>query len=100
MDREQQEVVEEPLLVENPGRFVILPIRYHQIWEMYKKAVQRFWTVEEVDLSKDRTDWDTRLKEDEKFFISHILAFFVASDSIVNENLVQRFGTVLSMSSK
>ncbi|XP_061785596.1 ribonucleoside-diphosphate reductase subunit M2 [Nerophis lumbriciformis] len=80
----------EPLLKDNPRRFVIFPIQYHDIWRMYKKAEASFWTAEEVDLSKDLQHWDT-LKEDEKFFISHVLAFFAASDGIVNENLVERF---------
>ncbi|XP_055331603.1 ribonucleoside-diphosphate reductase subunit M2 B-like isoform X1 [Paramacrobiotus metropolitanus] len=80
----------EPLLEENPGRFVIFPIRYHDIWKMYKKAVASFWTTEEVDLSKDVKHWES-LKDDERYFISHVLAFFAASDGIVNENLVERF---------
>lgn len=80
----------EPLLKENPGRFVIFPIQYHDIFQMYKKAVASFWTVEEVDLSKDLNDWDN-LKEGERHFISHVLAFFAASDGIVNENLVENF---------
>ncbi|XP_077367177.1 ribonucleoside-diphosphate reductase subunit M2-like [Festucalex cinctus] len=80
----------EPLLKDNPRRFVIFPIQYHDIWRMYKKAEASFWTAEEVDLSKDTQHWDL-LKEDEKFFISHVLAFFAASDGIVNENLVERF---------
>lgn len=80
----------EPLLKENPGRFVILPIQYHDIWKMYKKAEASFWTAEEVDLSKDLVHWEA-LKEEERHFISHVLAFFAASDGIVNENLVERF---------
>jgi len=80
----------EPLLKDNPQRFVIFPIQYDDIFAMYKKAVASFWTVEEVDLSKDITDWD-KLKNDERHFISHVLAFFAASDGIVNENLVERF---------
>uniref|UniRef100_A0A146LNX2 Ribonucleoside-diphosphate reductase subunit M2 n=1 Tax=Lygus hesperus TaxID=30085 RepID=A0A146LNX2_LYGHE len=80
----------EPLLRENPRRFVIFPIEYHDIWKMYKKAEASFWTAEEVDLSKDTNDWE-KLKPDEKHFISHVLAFFAASDGIVNENLVERF---------
>uniref|UniRef100_A0A3Q2XNJ8 Ribonucleoside-diphosphate reductase subunit M2 n=1 Tax=Hippocampus comes TaxID=109280 RepID=A0A3Q2XNJ8_HIPCM len=80
----------EPLLKDNPRRFVIFPIQYHDIWRMYKKAEASFWTAEEVDLSKDTQHWEV-LKEDEKFFISHVLAFFAASDGIVNENLVERF---------
>nr|XP_061806271.1 ribonucleoside-diphosphate reductase subunit M2-like isoform X5 [Nerophis lumbriciformis] len=80
----------EPLLKDNPRRFVIFPIQYHDIWRMYKKAEASFWTAEEVDLSKDTQHWEL-LKEDERFFISHVLAFFAASDGIVNENLVERF---------
>uniref|UniRef100_A0A4W4FBJ7 Ribonucleoside-diphosphate reductase subunit M2 n=1 Tax=Electrophorus electricus TaxID=8005 RepID=A0A4W4FBJ7_ELEEL len=81
---------EEPLLKENPCRFVIFPIQYHDIWQMYKKAEASFWTAEEVDLSKDLQHWDS-LTDDERHFISHVLAFFAASDGIVNENLVERF---------
>ncbi|XP_017470671.1 PREDICTED: ribonucleoside-diphosphate reductase subunit M2 [Rhagoletis zephyria] len=80
----------EPLLKENPRRFVIMPIEYPDIWQMYKKAEASFWTVEEVDLSKDMDDW-ARLTDNERHFISHVLAFFAASDGIVNENLVERF---------
>ncbi|CAO1302586.1 unnamed protein product [Diamesa hyperborea] len=80
----------EPLLRDNPRRFVIFPIEYQDIWKMYKKAEASFWTVEEVDLSKDMTDWEN-LKDSERHFISHVLAFFAASDGIVNENLVERF---------
>ncbi|KXJ94523.1 ribonucleotide reductase [Microdochium bolleyi] len=82
---------EEPLLQENPQRFVLFPIKYHEIWQMYKKAEASFWTAEEIDLSKDLHDWNNKINEDEKYFISHILAFFAASDGIVNENLVERF---------
>ncbi|KJZ76046.1 Ribonucleoside-diphosphate reductase small chain [Hirsutella minnesotensis 3608] len=85
------EEVDEPLLQENPQRFVLFPIKYHEIWQMYKKAEASFWTAEEIDLSKDLHDWNNRLNEDEKYFVSHILAFFAASDGIVNENLVERF---------
>jgi ribonucleoside-diphosphate reductase subunit M2 len=106
----------EPLLQENPQRFVLFPIQNHEvsdvltrsnqtrkvvhhiiklthkkIWRMYKKAMASFWTAEEIDLSKDIPDWNHRLNDDERFFISHILAFFAASDGIVNENLVERF---------
>jgi len=80
----------EPLLQENPNRFVIFPIQYYDIWQMYKKAEASFWTVEEVDLSKDMQHWDS-LKSNEQKFIKHVLAFFAASDGIVNENLVERF---------
>lgn len=86
--KEAQE--EEPLLKENPHRFVILPIQYDDIWRMYKKAMASFWTAEEIDLSMDLADWE-KLKPDEQHFIKHVLAFFAASDGIVNENLVERF---------
>lgn len=62
-----------------------------QIWQMYKKAEASFWTAEEIDLSKDLLDWNNKLNDDERYFISHVLAFFAASDGIVNENLVERF---------
>ncbi|KAK4992350.1 Ribonucleotide-diphosphate reductase (RNR), small subunit [Elasticomyces elasticus] len=81
----------EPILQENGQRFVLFPIKYHEIWQMYKKAEASFWTAEEIDLSKDLHDWNKRLNDDERFFISHVLAFFAASDGIVNENLVERF---------
>ena len=71
-------------------RFVILPIKYDDIWKMYKKAMASFWTAEEIDLAGDLTHW-ANLKDDERHFIKHVLAFFAASDGIVNENLVERF---------
>ncbi|XP_063993545.1 ribonucleoside-diphosphate reductase subunit M2 B isoform X2 [Diachasmimorpha longicaudata] len=80
----------EPLLRENPRRFVVFPIEWPDIWKFYKKAEASFWTVEEVDLSKDLLDW-VKLNDNERHFISHVLAFFAASDGIVNENLVERF---------
>jgi ribonucleoside-diphosphate reductase beta chain len=80
----------EVLLEENKERFVLLPIKYPKIWEMYKKSEQSFWTAEEVDLHADLKDWE-RLKEGEKHFIKHVLAFFAASDGIVNENLAVNF---------
>jgi len=82
--------VAEPLLTVNPGRFVIFPIANQKVWEMYKKAEGSFWTAEELDLSKDRKDWDV-LTSNEQHFIKHILAFFAASDGIVNENLAINF---------
>ncbi|KAK0623259.1 ribonucleotide reductase [Immersiella caudata] len=85
------DLLDEPLLRENAQRFVLFPIKYHEIWQMYKKAEASFWTAEEIDLSKDMHDWNNKLNDDEKYFISHILAFFAASDGIVNENLVERF---------
>uniref|UniRef100_A0A914YUH8 Ribonucleotide reductase small subunit n=1 Tax=Panagrolaimus superbus TaxID=310955 RepID=A0A914YUH8_9BILA len=81
---------DEPILRENPHRFVIFPIQYKDIWSFYKKAVASFWTVEEVDLGKDMADWN-KMNDNEKFFISRVLAFFAASDGIVNENLLERF---------
>lgn len=81
---------DEPLLRDNPNRFVIFPIQYRDIWRMYKQAVASFWTVEEVSLSHDLEHWHS-LNENEKHFISHVLAFFAASDGIVNENLAERF---------
>lgn len=83
-------VVEEPLLKENPNRFVLFPIKYHDIWEMYKKQVANFWVAEEIDLQQDLGDW-AKLNKDERHFISHVLAFFAASDGIVNENLAMNF---------
>ncbi|CAG0891513.1 unnamed protein product [Cyprideis torosa] len=87
---EKPNVEDEPLLRENPHRFVIFPIQYQDIWKMYKKAEASFWTAEEVDLSRDLGHWEL-LKPEERHFISHVLAFFAASDGIVNENLVERF---------
>lgn len=81
----------EPLLDENPQRFTLFPIRYQNIWQMYKRAEASFWTVEEVDLSQDMNDWNHKLNDDERYFIKHVLAFFASSDGIVNENLVERF---------
>jgi ribonucleotide reductase beta subunit family protein with ferritin-like domain len=80
----------EPLLTPDDKRFVMFPIRDQSIWQMYKKQVACFWTVEEMDLSKDPADW-AKLNDDEKHFISMILAFFAASDGIVLENLALRF---------
>ncbi|KAI8050530.1 ferritin-like superfamily [Syncephalis plumigaleata] len=87
----KEQELNEPLLKPNPQRFVLFPIKYHEVWQMYKKAEASFWTVEEADLSKDMNDWENRLNDDERHFISHVLAFFAASDGIVNENLVERF---------
>lgn len=87
----------EPLLTANPNRFVLFPIEYGDIWQLYKKAEASFWTVEEVDLSKDMSDWEN-LTSDEQHFIKHVLAFFAASDGIVNENLVERFAQEVQVS--
>lgn len=81
----------EPILQENKDRFVIFPIKHHDIWEWYKKQEACFWTAEEIDLHQDITDWNTKLNDDERYFIKHILAFFAASDGIVNENLAENF---------
>jgi len=80
----------EPMLNEEKNRYVIFPIQHKPFWEMYKRAEANFWTAEELDLSKDLNDW-TKLNDNEKYFIKNILAFFAASDGIVNENLVERF---------
>lgn len=81
----------EPILQENKNRFVIFPIKHHDIWEFYKKTEASIWTAEEIDLAQDMNDWNNKLSEDEKYFVKHILAFFAASDGIVNENLAQNF---------
>ncbi|MFV8441058.1 ribonucleotide-diphosphate reductase subunit beta [Flavobacterium sp. LB2P44] len=81
----------EPILQENKNRFVIFPIKHHDIWEFYKSMEASFWTAEEIDLSQDLHDWNNKLNSDEKYFIKHILAFFAASDGIVNENLAENF---------
>ncbi len=81
----------EPILQENPDRFVIFPIQHHDIWEWYKKQQACIWTAEEIDLHQDITDWQSGLNSDERYFIKHILAFFAASDGIVNENLAENF---------
>lgn len=80
----------EPILQDNPNRFVTFPIQYPDIWEKYKESLASFWVVEEVDLSKDMSDWE-KLNDNEQYFIKHILAFFAGSDGIVLENLLSRF---------
>lgn len=80
----------EPLLIEDESRYVMFPIKYNDIWKMYKKQVDCFWRAEEVDLSKDLTHWNT-LSDNEKYFIKMIIAFFAGSDGIVLENLGLRF---------
>lgn len=82
----------EPILTKNSQRFVLFPIKHTDIWNMYKKAEASFWTAEEIDLSQDWTDWE-RLNSNERHFVSTVLAFFAASDGIVNENLASRFST-------
>ena len=81
----------EHILQENKDRFVMFPLKYHDIWEMYKTAEHSFWTAEEIDLAQDLTDWNEKLNDNEKHFIKMVLAFFAASDGIVNENLAENF---------
>lgn len=83
--------VEEPILKDNPNRFVLFPIVHDDIWKMYKKQEASFWTAEEIDLSSDIIDWEEKLNDNEKYFVKNILAFFAASDGIVNENLAENF---------
>ena len=81
----------EHILQENKDRFVMFPLKYHDIWEMYKTQQHSFWTAEEIDLAQDLTDWNEKLNENEQHFIKMVLAFFAASDGIVNENLAENF---------
>jgi ribonucleoside-diphosphate reductase beta chain len=81
----------EPILAENKDRFVIFPIKHNDIWEYYKKSEASFWTAEEIDLSNDLGDWNNKLNDNERHFVKHVLAFFAASDGIVNENLAINF---------
>jgi ribonucleoside-diphosphate reductase beta chain len=81
----------EPILAENKDRFVIFPIKHNDIWEYYKKSEASFWTAEEIDLSNDLSDWNNKLNDNERHFVKHVLAFFAASDGIVNENLAINF---------
>lgn len=83
--------MKEKILQENPGRFVLFPIEHHDIWKLYKQQEACFWTAEEIDLAQDINDWDNKLNEDEQHFVKHVLAFFAASDGIVNENLALNF---------
>jgi len=81
----------EPILQENENRFVLFPIVHDDIWKFYKEEEASIWTAEEIDLSQDIIDWETKLNDDERHFIKHVLAFFAASDGIVNENLAENF---------
>ena len=83
--------MKEHILQENKDRFVMFPLKYHDIWDMYKQAEMSFWTAEEIDLAQDLTDWNEKLNDSEKHFIKMVLAFFAASDGIVNENLAENF---------
>ena len=91
VNEKKQEKSNEKLLSEEENRFVIFPIKENEIWKQYKKAEANFWTTEELDLSKDLKDFNEKLNDNEKYFIENVLAFFAASDGIVNENLVERF---------
>ena len=82
---------QEPILESNNSRFVLFPIQHDDIWSFYKKAEASFWTAEEIDLGADITDWENKLTNDERHFVKHVLAFFAASDGIVNENLAEHF---------
>jgi ribonucleoside-diphosphate reductase beta chain len=81
----------EPILQENKDRFVLFPIVHDDIWQFYKQEEASIWTAEEIDLSQDIIDWETKLNDNERHFIKHVLAFFAASDGIVNENLAENF---------
>lgn len=87
---------DDPLLKENPRRFVMFPIQYPEVWEMYKKHEASFWTAEEIDLSSDSKDWES-LTDSERHFVKHVLAFFAASDGIVCENLASQFSTEIQI---
>ncbi len=81
----------EPILEANNNRFVLFPIQHDDIWKFYKRAEASFWTAEEIDLQPDLVDWESKLNDNERHFIKHVLAFFAASDGIVNENLAENF---------
>lgn len=81
----------EKILIDNPGRFVLFPIQHHDLWKLYKQQEACFWTAEEIDLQQDIYDWENKLNADEQHFVKHVLAFFAASDGIVNENLAMNF---------
>ena len=81
----------EKILKENPGRFVLFPIEHHDIWKFYKQQEACFWTAEEIDLAQDIYDWENKLNQDEQHFVKNVLAFFAASDGIVNENIAMNF---------
>lgn len=91
------EMKPEPLLAENSNRFVLFPIKHPKVWEMYKKAEASFWTAEELDLAADTKDWEQKLSDNDRHFIKHVLAFFAASDGIVNENLCMNFANEIQI---
>ena len=81
----------EKILQDNPGKFVLFPIEHHDLWKFYKQSEASFWTAEEIDLGQDVSDWENKLNSDEQHFVKNVLAFFAASDGIVNENLAMNF---------
>lgn len=87
----QNTLLPEPILIENPNRYVLFPIEHDDIWQMYKTQQAAIWTAEEIDLSQDLNDWNNKLSDSERYFIEHVLGFFAASDGIVNENLCNNF---------
>lgn len=91
-----EHVHEEPILSPGQNRFTLFPIKYKEVYDFYKKHEASFWTAEEIDLQQDLTDWG-KLNDDERHFIKHVLAFFAASDGIVNENLCYRFSTEIQI---
>ena len=93
---DQTHAPRETILAENPNRFTLFPIKHNEIWKMYKKAEACFWTAEEMDLSKDKNDWET-LQDNERYFIKNILAFFAGADGIVGENLLENFSTEIQI---
>lgn len=95
-DLEEEAKYNEPLLKHDKGRFVLYPIQHEDIWDMYKQAEASFWTAEEIDLTDDIKDW-AGLTRNERHFVSHILAFFAASDGIVIENLCSNFATEIKV---
>ena len=84
-------MTQEKILQSDNNRFVIFPIQHDDIWQAYKKAKASFWTAEEIDLSDDLKDWNEKLTDNERHYIKNILAFFAASDGLVNENLCVNF---------
>ena len=90
-EKEKENVESESILSAEEKRYVIFPIKYDDVWKMYKKAEANFWTAEELDLSKDLNDFNGKMNDGERYFVENVLAFFAASDGIVNENLVERF---------
>jgi ribonucleoside-diphosphate reductase beta chain len=83
--------MKEKILQDNPGKFVLFPIEHHDLWKFYKQSEASFWTAEEIDLGQDVSDWENKLNSDEQHFVKNVLAFFAASDGIVNENLAMNF---------